>query len=83
MSFDYPGGSPVVDSKGMASATWANTFSRWHSIIVSAQQSGETTQRPTSLLWIGRRYFDTDLGKPVYVKSVKPTVWVDGVGAIS
>lgn len=83
MSFDYPSGSPVVDSSGNATATWANTFSRWHSIIASMQQSGATADRPTSVLWIGRRFFDTDLGKPVYLKSVKPSVWVDGAGTVS
>lgn len=83
MSFDFPSGSPLVDSSGNSTPVWANTFSRWHSIIVSVQQSGVTANRPTSVLWIGRRFFDTTLGKPVYVKSVKPTIWVDGVGAIS
>lgn len=35
---------------------------------------------------IGYRYFDTDLGKPIYVKEFHPTTavitWVDGAGNI-
>jgi hypothetical protein len=46
-------------------------------------QSGVTANRPDKVLWIGRRYFDTTLGKPVYLKSINPSVWVDGVGTVS
>jgi hypothetical protein len=81
--FEYPSNSPVVDGQGNATPPWANTFNRWHTIIASAQQSGPTAARPDSLLWIGRRFFDTTLGKPVYLKSVKPSVWVDGAGVVS
>lgn len=57
-------------------------FDRIHAICVANQQAGATAARPTSRLWIGRRYFDETLGKPVYVKSVKPAVWVDASGAV-
>ncbi len=46
----------------------------------SEQQYGATAQRPTDV-WIGRRYFDTTLGYPIYVKTVTPLVWVNGAGA--
>lgn len=82
-SFDYPSNSQVVDSNGNATNPWQSVFSRWHTIIASAQQSGTTAQRPTKVLWIGRRYFDTTLGKPVYLKSINPSVWVDGAGVVS
>ena len=49
----------------------------------ATQDSGITASRPTTELWIGRRYFDTTLGKPVYLKSISPNVWVDGVGTVS
>ena len=81
--FDYPSNTPVVDANGAATAPWANVFNRWHTIIVSAQQSGATADRPVSILWIGRRFFDTTLGKPVYLKSANPSVWVDGSGVVS
>ena len=82
-SFDYPDNASLVGDDKMATPPWANIFSRWHTIIVSAQQSGTTAQRPTKVLWIGRRYFDTTLGKPVYIRSVGPAVWVDGAGVVS
>lgn len=62
---------------------WAQWFARVGSRIVALEQSGVTANRPTTGLWIGRRYFDTTLGKPVYVKSLNPTVWVDGAGTTS
>jgi hypothetical protein len=81
--FDYPDGTPLAEPSGVPRSAWNNWFSRVHTIAISAQQSGTTANRPDSVLWIGRRYFDTTLGKPVYVKSVKPAVWVDGVGVVS
>ena len=81
--FDYPDGSPVVDSEMMLTTPWRSVFSRWHSIILSAQESGTTAQRPVQRLYIGRRYFDVTLGKPIYLKSINPSVWVDGVGVVS
>lgn len=80
--FDYPSNMPVVDDQQMVTSTWNQTFSRWHNIIISAQQAGTTANRPISLLWIGRRYYDTTLNKPVYLSSVKPSVWRDSSGAI-
>lgn len=44
--------------------------------------SGGTGARPTLNLQIGLRFFDTTLGKPIFVKQVVPTViWVDATGA--
>jgi len=81
--FEYPSNSAVVDDDGKATDPWQNVFNRWHTIIVAGAQSGTTANRPTKVLWVGRRYFDTTLGKPVYLKSIRPSVWVDGVGTVS
>lgn len=62
---------------------WAQWFTRVGARLAAVEQSGTTAQRPVTGLWIGRRYFDTTLGKPVYVKSLGPTVWVDGAGTTS
>lgn len=78
--FELPDNVPVTDSNGRTPVPWGQWFSRVHRIVLSAQASGATTNRPASMLWIGRTYFDTDLGIPVWVQSVKPTVWVDAVG---
>ena len=62
---------------------WSGWFHSAYLCCLSTQDSGTTANRPTQELWVGRRYFDTTLGKPVYLKSVGPNVWVDGVGTVS
>jgi hypothetical protein len=40
--------------------------------------SGTTANRPTSSLYVGLSYFDSDLGKPIYCKQFNPSIiWVD------
>jgi hypothetical protein len=80
-SFDIPDNAPVVDDKMRVTLPWLQWVSRIQRIVSAVQQSGTTAQRPTTLLWIGRTYFDTTLGKPVWVDSVSPAVWVDATGA--
>jgi hypothetical protein len=82
MSFELPSNDPLVDDKGMAFRTWAQWISWVHLTVTAARQSGTTAERPTSILWIGRQYFDRTLNKPVYVSAVKPTVWRDAAGTI-
>jgi hypothetical protein len=83
-NFDFPGTSPIADDKGTITGPWLNVFSRWQNINAAAQQSGTTAQRPTSLLWIGRRFYDTTLGYPVWVHSVAGGVatWHNAAGAV-
>jgi hypothetical protein len=80
--FDFPSNSVVVDGKQMMTIPWGAWFQRIHDICVAGQQSGATADRPVSVLWIGRRFFDTTLGIPIWIKSVRPTVWVDATGAV-
>lgn len=82
-SYDYPSSPQFVDSDGIALTPWIQWIQRTHANARTLQQSGVTADRPDSLLWIGRYFFDTTLGKPIWVKSVNPTVWVDGVGTVS
>ena len=82
-AFDFPDNGPVTDSKGLPTLPWVQVFARWHRVVLSLQQSGATADRPTTGLWVGRTYFDTTLGKPVWVKSVGPAVWVDATGAVA
>ncbi len=73
---DHPNGEKV--------ATWGKAWSSWFTqafqILFAVQQSGLTTQRPTgaSQLWIGRPYFDTDLGTPIWWDGAQ---WIDASGA--
>jgi hypothetical protein len=58
---------------------WLEQLAR---IVNAGVGSGTTANRPTTFVWLGRSYWDEDLDKPVYVKSVgPPVVWVDGAGA--
>ena len=82
MSFELPSNDPLTDDRRMPFRTWAQWISRIHVICQSVQQAGPTAERPTSILWIGRRYYDQTLNRPVWVSAVKPTVWRDAAGVI-
>ena len=64
---------------------WQNFFSSVHDFLGPIGQSGVTAKRPLDSsrnpLYVGQPYFDTTLGKPIWVKSRNPTVWVDATGA--
>lgn len=60
---------------------WRNFFVAVYNICNAVTMSGTTAHRPTTLLWVGRTYFDTTLGIPIWLKSVGPTVWVNSAGA--
>lgn len=82
-NFDYPTGTPLVDEDGMVLVPWGQWFQRIQNIVRTLNTSGPTTQRPTSNLYIGLFYFDTTIGKPIWLRSANPNVWVDGAGTIS
>ena len=48
--------------------------------VASANRSGTTANRPTTQLFVGRQYFDTDLNKPIW-RNAANSGWVDAVGA--
>lgn len=39
-----------------------------------------STNRPTKNLYNGMMFFDSTLGKPIFLKSQNPSVWVDATG---
>jgi hypothetical protein len=80
-SFDFPSSDTVTMEGSTTRPAWLQWFSLVHTTIISLRQSGTTTKRPTSGLWIGRTYFDTTLSKPIWVKTSNPVVWVDATGA--
>lgn len=85
--------SRVTEAGEEARATraWQNWFGQVSTIGFSITQSGPTADRPAERLlvtdppspplWIGRQYFDTDLGIPIWIQSIGPLVWVDATGA--
>lgn len=74
--YDYPSGSPIVDDAGRVSKAWDALFTRWQRVLSAIVDKGTTAQRPTTNLWIGRTFYDTTLGAPVYLQSYPPAVWV-------
>lgn len=78
MSFELPSNAPVVDPDGTSSVPFLQWFSRIHAICAAAISNGTTANRPTKNLWIGRPYFDTTLGLPIWWNG---TTWVNS-GAI-
>lgn len=70
-----------VDSHGnphRVSRPWTAFFSQVFAICFAVAQSGITANRPTVGLFVGRPYFDTTLGHPVWWDG---TEWVDATGA--
>jgi hypothetical protein len=49
-------------------------------VVFACSQSGATSARPSTGLWVGRPYFDTTLNKPIWVQSTSPVIWQDATG---
>lgn len=68
------------DADGRPSKAWI----QWAEDVVrnSRFKGADTTaNRPTNGVSVGDWYFDTTLGKPVWVASINPSVaWVDATG---
>lgn len=75
----------IVNKTKYANDPWASFFSSVYRQSVKSELAlegtGTTSNRPTDNLWVGRTYLDTTLGKPIWVESLSPTVWIDATGA--
>lgn len=74
--------STAVDANGnpamqVVNNEWRNFFVAAYNVLLALTMSGTTANRPTKLLWTGRTYFDTTLGKPIWYKT---SGWVDATG---
>lgn len=67
-----------VDTDSGVASGWVTFFSDAFAILSGLTQSGTTANRPTARLWVGRMYFDTTLGKPIWYSG---SAWVDATGA--
>lgn len=82
-----PLNAPLVtgDTRSIAPA-WRAWFSQLFGVAQSLGTNGTTAQRPIGTaqvpLYVGQMFFDSTLGYPVFVKSLNPTVWVNGAGAV-
>ena len=81
----------AVDTQGKdgelmpPSEGWRNFFNAVFNVCNALTQSGTTAQRPTTLLWTGRVYFDTSLGangRPIWRNKLNSGwVFADGTAA--
>jgi hypothetical protein len=79
IAYDLPGGAPF-DAAGNWTPSWAQWLTRTHRAALAVQQSGPTAERPASLLWIGRPFYDTTLNEPIWLAAVNPSVWRNAAG---
>lgn len=77
MSFELPTNAQLADETGRASVPFLSWLSIVHTTVVAMRQSGVTAVRPTKLLWVGRTFFDTTLGLPIWWDGSQ---WVDATG---
>jgi hypothetical protein len=80
-----PADPGISTPPGTLTTTWRAWFESVYYWLRPVGSSGTTTNRPVTNsrtpLYIGQTYFDTSLGKPIWVKSLNPTVWCDATGA--
>lgn len=81
MKLDTPSPDAAVAGSSIT-PPWVSYFTKIRNWIVANSQYGATAQRPTSGLQPGDKYFDTDLGFIIHVKSVGPVVWVRWDGTV-
>jgi len=76
----------IVDDKKTLVPVYQAWFASIQNWLRPVGSSGTTAQRPVntaqSFMYVGQSYFDTTLGKPVFVKSLNPTVWIDAAGTV-
>lgn len=81
-----PLGQEITQKGGPTTSSWRAWLSALSDIVKPIGTSGTTAQRPivtpNNQLYIGQGYFDTTLGYMVWIKSLSPTVWVNGAGAV-
>jgi hypothetical protein len=79
-----PTDNQIVDKSGRLMSSWQAFLESINLWLGPVGNSGTTANRPKASsrhpLYVGQGYFDVTLGFPVYVKSLNPTVWVDGSG---
>ena len=76
-----PAAQNMVDRNFNTTSEWLTWFTVLWSTAGALDDSGTTAKRPTVKLYQGWPYFDTTLGKPIWLKSTRPTVWVDATGS--
>ncbi len=75
-----PISAPSINSLSTRiSDKWQEFFSATYTGILDLQSSGTTDNRPTKRLYVGRPFFDTSLGIPIWYNGVN---WIDSSGGV-
>lgn len=81
-----PTSPQIVDKQGILVPIYQAFIASIYNWLSPVGQSGTTAQRPVpgsnTFMYIGRSYFDTTLGIPIWVKSLNPTVWINAAGGV-
>lgn len=80
-----PSSADLTVKGGATTSPWRSWLEQLYFFVKPLGGNGTTAQRPTFAfgLYVGFQYFDTTLGKPIFVKTVaNPPVWVDATGAV-
>ena len=81
-----PLGQDITAKGGHTVGPWSAWLQQLFLAARTIGQNGTTAQRPVGTpqipLFIGQSFFDTTLGYTVTVKSLNPTVWVNGAGSV-
>lgn len=68
---------PVSENMASWPKPWGNWISQAWRILFDISNSGTTAQRPTTVLYVSKFYFDTTLGLPIWYDG---TQWIDAAG---
>lgn len=69
--------SQIVRQDGHTARAWVPFFSDIGSLLTALSSSGTTADRPVNFLFVGRTYFDTTIGRPIWYTG---TGWIDAQG---
>jgi hypothetical protein len=77
----------IVDKGGALERSYQAWLASIQYYLAPVGTNGTTANRPVNAspqrpLYVGQSYFDSTLGKPIWVKSLNPTVWVDAAGTV-
>ena len=75
----------LVDENGVLHPEWQSMFRAIQQTTFNISRSGPTASRPTSSIkgyYIGMNFYDTTIGKPIYLTSTNPFIWKDASGAV-
>lgn len=80
MSLEKPPLTEMLSVPGPIPRAWAVWLLNLWSQVETG--SGVTADRPTKNLFVGKQWYDTTLNIPIWLRSVRPTVWRNASGAV-